>query len=147
MRGKTQPPAKRQRSELDRQAARYQRKIRREAIRTLLERRALVARSSVARNVYGSRIKIPCGAHARTSGEPCKRPGIAPTYRCRLHGGTRQPLPPCLRDFLHDFHARHGRRGAEMRWARVRAAGGLSCELRAFLSECGREGGRGKAKG
>lgn len=133
-------------TELDRQAARYARKIRREALRDLAHRRALVAYNPIARQVYRV-LGMPCGAWARSSQDTCKRPGTGAGGRCRQHGGTRRQLSPAERDFMHGYYARQGRRGAEIRWARVRGAGGLSGELREFLAECGRDGGRIAGRG
>ena len=35
-----------------------------------------------------------CGAHARTTGQPCKSPAIQGKARCRMHGGRagRKPI-------------------------------------------------------
>lgn len=33
-------------------------------------------------------MKRICGAHCRTTGEPCRRPPLAGRTRCRIHGGT-----------------------------------------------------------
>jgi glucans biosynthesis protein len=35
-----------------------------------------------------------CGAHARTTGQPCKAPAIRGKVRCRMHGGRagRKPI-------------------------------------------------------
>ncbi|TLS66570.1 hypothetical protein FEF65_10055 [Mariprofundus erugo] len=34
----------------------------------------------------------PCGAHARTTGKPCRQPAMA-NGRCRLHGGKSTGRP------------------------------------------------------
>ncbi|WP_369411525.1 HGGxSTG domain-containing protein [Polynucleobacter finlandensis] len=39
-----------------------------------------------------------CGAHARTTGKPCKSPAM-PNGRCRMHGG-RTPIKHGLRSRL-----------------------------------------------
>lgn len=129
-------------SDLDRAAARYTRQARREYVREAQRRLELVGHPN-APAWYADRIL--CGAYARTTGEPCRKPGTGAGFRCRLHGGTRKRMPAStMRDCLHDYFARHGRRGAEIRWSRVRAAGGLDSLTREFLSECGRAGGRPK---
>ena len=38
-----------------------------------------------------------CGAHARTTGQPCKSPAIKGKARCRMHGG-KSPGRPRTRD-------------------------------------------------
>lgn len=84
-----------------------------------------------------------CGAHARSTGEPCRRAGAGRGGRCRLHGGaSRGVLPEAWREFMHDYFSSHGHRGAEVHWARVREAGGLDPWLRDFLRESGRKGAR-----
>ena len=35
----------------------------------------------------------PCGAHARTTGQPCKRTPCRGSTRCRLHGGRSTGAP------------------------------------------------------
>lgn len=32
-------------------------------------------------------MQIQCGAHCRTTGEPCKNPPVTDATRCRMHGG------------------------------------------------------------
>ena len=32
---------------------------------------------------------LRCGAHARTTGQPCKAPAVTGKQRCRMHGGAR----------------------------------------------------------
>ena len=49
-----------------------------------------------------------CGAHARTTGEPCKLPAMA-NGRCRLHGGLSPGAPRGKRNGAY----RHGRRTKE----------------------------------
>ncbi len=36
---------------------------------------------------------LRCGAHARTTGKPCKSPAMA-NGRCRMHGGKSTGRPP-----------------------------------------------------
>jgi hypothetical protein len=32
---------------------------------------------------------LRCGAHARTTGQPCKAPAVTGKQRCRMHGGAK----------------------------------------------------------
>ena len=32
---------------------------------------------------------LRCGAHARTTGDPCKAPAVIGSRRCRMHGGAK----------------------------------------------------------
>jgi len=50
-----------------------------------------------------------CGAHARTTGKPCKSPAM-PNGRCRMHGGTSTGRPK--------IHGRYSRETIEQktRW-------------------------------
>jgi len=41
-------------------------------------------------NLYGDPQSAPrCGAHARTTGKPCKAPALRGKKRCRMHGGAK----------------------------------------------------------
>ena len=33
-------------------------------------------------------MQAACGAHSRTTGQPCKNPPMLEKTRCRMHGGT-----------------------------------------------------------
>lgn len=37
--------------------------------------------------------KKPCGAHCRTTGQPCKNPPVTGSQRCRMHGGRGSGRP------------------------------------------------------
>lgn len=136
---------RRARSDLDRAAARYTRQARREYLRVAQHQLELSAWHPNAPAWYRERIR--CGAYARTTGKPCRKSGSGPHFRCRLHGSARRPPSPNMRAFFHDFFSRHGRRGAEIRWARVRAHGGLDDLTREFMAECGRIGGNTAGRG
>ncbi|MBL8437617.1 MAG: hypothetical protein JNM61_05395 [Zoogloeaceae bacterium] len=36
----------------------------------------------------------PCGAHCRTTGQPCPNPPMRGKARCRMHGGKSPGRPP-----------------------------------------------------
>ena len=58
---------------------------------------------------------IPCcGAHAKSTGEPCKRPGVGVGGRCKFHGGAVGSGRPVT----------HGRRSAAYR-RQAETLGGL----------------------
>src|SRR5262245_41504624 len=40
------------------------------------------------RNAAAWRRRPRCGAHAKSTGQPCQRPGFGPSGRCHQHGGT-----------------------------------------------------------
>jgi hypothetical protein len=47
-----------------------------------------------------------CGAHARTTGEPCRSPAVTSSQRCRMHGGAKgSGAPPGERNGAY----KHGR--------------------------------------
>lgn len=48
-----------------------------------------------------------CGAHARTTGQPCRCPAMA-NGRCKLHGGKNPGAPTDVRNgnFKHGFRTR-----------------------------------------
>ena len=60
--------------------------------RLLAEATELVGSEQVARTLleFGVlRLKWPrCGAHARSTGKPCRAPGNGRGGRCKLHGGA-----------------------------------------------------------
>jgi glucans biosynthesis protein len=39
-----------------------------------------------------------CGAHARTTGAPCRAPAVKDKKRCRLHGGASPGAPTGARN-------------------------------------------------
>jgi hypothetical protein len=57
-----------------------------------------------------------CGAHCRTTGNPCRNPSMA-NGRCRMHGGGSPGAP---RGVKHPNY-RHGRRTKEARRQRQQA--------------------------
>jgi hypothetical protein len=41
-----------------------------------------------------SQLPARCGAHCRTTGEPCRNPPMQGRMRCRMHGGKNTGRPP-----------------------------------------------------
>jgi hypothetical protein len=70
-----------------------------------------------------------CGAHARTTGEPCKAPAMA-NGRCRMHGGMSPGGPTGERNGAY----KHGRQTKEA-IARRRAGRALLRELLRLLAD------------
>lgn len=68
-----------------------------------------------------------CGAHCRTTGQPCKGPAMK-NGRCRMHGGTNPGAPRGERNGAY-------KHGAYMQEAvsRRRAARGLLSSIRRLL--------------
>ena len=51
----------------------------------MLTKRTKVAGSDFGPDWNGQR----CGAHARTTGQPCRSPAVIGSRRCRMHGGAK----------------------------------------------------------
>lgn len=50
-----------------------------------------------------------CGAHCRTTGEPCKNYPVTGKQRCRMHGGKRSGRPVKNGFFTKEALAERGR--------------------------------------
>jgi len=71
-----------------------------------------------------------CGAHCRTTGEPCKGPAMA-NGRCRMHGGASKGAP---RGKKHGMY-KHGRKTIEAQ-SRRQAWRAIERELKRLTGEC-----------
>jgi hypothetical protein len=62
--------------------------LRRRAARRLADVVATLRALAVTPPAPPKQERRECGAHARTTGRPCKAPGIGRGGRCRRHGGA-----------------------------------------------------------
>jgi hypothetical protein len=72
------------------------------------EHKPMNERSTMAAARRGLALLAPCGAHARTTGQPCKRPPCRGSTRCNLHGGrSTGPRPTSGKRTLRQQRTEH----------------------------------------